>query len=178
MLFTQRALSFMEMVEVYLKDSMRRRKRRVMVSPRSLVIAGILTSTIFLLSVALTTNFALLRASERILSEQKVTSLQAPKKNVFRSRRANGRQVVWLMSFPNSGTSFTSRLVRDATKTVSASNYADETPTGQLGVREPVFPDQVEGPFWIKPEASPEFVEPSKYILTKVCLTPMQLEII
>lgn len=148
---------------------MRRRKRRDMLSPRSLVIGAILTSSIFLLSVALTTNFALLKASERILSEQKVASLQAPKQNVFRSRRANGRQMVWLMSFPNSGTSFTSRLVRDATKTVSASNYADETPTGQLGIREQVYPEKVEGPFWIKPEASPEFVEPAKYILTKVC---------
>lgn len=82
--------------------------------------------------------------------------------------KPEGRKIVWLMSFPNSGTSFTSRLVRDATKTDSASNYADETPTGAAGLRMPVFEDQPDGPFWIKPEASPEFSEPSEYVITKV----------
>jgi Sulfotransferase domain len=167
------------MVAVYVKESMRRTKRRkdgtvtMLPSPRSLTVATVLTSTIFLLSVALTTNFTLLRASERMLSEQ--TSLAAfrqPPQNqqhVFKPTRKEGagRQMVWLMSFPNSGTSFTSRLVRDATKTVSASNYADETPTGKQGIKELVYPDKPQGPFWIKPEASPDFVEPTKYILTK-----------
>lgn len=80
-----------------------------------------------------------------------------------------GLKMVWLMSFPNSGTSFTSRLVRDATKTDSASNYADETPSGENGLRLPVYEDQPHGPFWIKPEASPEFTEPTEYVITKVC---------
>jgi len=81
-----------------------------------------------------------------------------------------GLKMAWLMSFPNSGTSFTSRLVRDATKTDSASNYADETPSGEDGLRLPVYEDQPDGPFWIKPEASPEFTEPTEYVITKVCL--------
>jgi hypothetical protein len=80
----------------------------------------------------------------------------------------DGLKIAWLMSFPNSGTSFTSRLVRDATKTDSASNYADETPSGQNGLRLPVYDDQPEGPFWIKPEASPEFTEPTEYVISKV----------
>ena len=79
-----------------------------------------------------------------------------------------GLKMVWLMSFPNSGTSFTSRLVRDATMTDSASNYADETPSGENGLRMPVYDDQPNGPFWIKPEASPEFTEPTEYVITKV----------
>jgi Sulfotransferase domain len=79
----------------------------------------------------------------------------------------DGLKVAWLMSFPNSGTSFTSRLVRDATKTDSASNYADETPSGLAGLRLPVYDDLPEGPFWIKPEASPEFTEPTEYVITK-----------
>jgi Sulfotransferase domain len=136
-----------------------------------MAVAGVLASSICLLSVALTTNFMLLRASERMLTEQKAVVLHPSTKtlgNIFQSRKAPaGRKIVWLMSFPNSGTSFTSRLVRDATKTVSASNYADETPTGEQGLKELVYPDKPEGPFWIKPEASPEFVEPAKYILTK-----------
>jgi hypothetical protein len=167
----------MEMVAIYVRETMRRgtRKRKdiMVASQRNLAVAAVLALTIFLLSLALTTNFALLRASERMLSEQKsAVALQPPPylQNVSTSRRqqpAAERQMVWLMSFPNSGTSFTSRLVRDATKTVSASNYADETPTGEQGVKELVYPEKPQGPFWIKPEASPEFVEPNKYILTK-----------
>lgn len=126
------------------------------------------------------TNMMLLQVSERVLPIQHKTvlepdggggsrHLQAIPSNADRERPLPGKKIAWLMSFPNSGTSFTSRLVRDATKTVSASNYADETPTGKKGIKEAVFPDQYpEGPFWIKPEASPEFVEPDKIVLTKV----------
>jgi hypothetical protein len=81
----------------------------------------------------------------------------------------NEPKIVWLMSFPNSGTSYTSQLVRDTTYTVSASNYADETPSGQEGFLEPVYEDQIQGPFWIRPEDTPiDYEEPSQYILTKV----------
>lgn len=63
-------------------------------------------------------------------------------------------------------------MVRDATNTDSASNYADETLSGQIGFRLPVFDDQPEGPFWIKPEDRTEFVEPTKYVLTKlICMS-------
>lgn len=73
------------------------------------------------------------------------------------------------MSFPNSGTSFTSQLIREATLTDSASNYADETPAGQSGLTFPVYDEQPEGPFWIKPESTTlRYAEPTKYILTKV----------
>ena len=85
------------------------------------------------------------------------------------SSNVNEPKIVWLMSFPNSGTSYTSQLVRDTTHTVSASNYADETPSGQEGFLEPVYEDQIEGPFWIRPEdASIDYVEPTQYIITKV----------
>jgi hypothetical protein len=78
-------------------------------------------------------------------------------------------KIVWLMSFPNSGTSYTSQLVRDTTHTVSASNYADETPLGLEGFLEPVYEDQIQGPFWIRPEDTDiDYVEPSQFILTKV----------
>jgi hypothetical protein len=81
----------------------------------------------------------------------------------------NEPKIAWLMSFPNSGTSYTSQLVRDTTFTVSASNYADETPLGLEGFLEPVYEDQIQGPFWIRPEDTPvEYEEPTKYILTKV----------
>lgn len=80
-----------------------------------------------------------------------------------------GRKLVWLMSFPNSGTSFTSRLIRDLTQTDSASNYADETDAGRAGRKFPVFEDMPDGPFWVnKPESELDYAEPSEYVLTKV----------
>jgi len=70
---------------------------------------------------------------------------------------ANQKRVAWLMSFPNSGTSFTSRLVRDVSQTDTASNYADETPLGQQGMFVPVFgEEQPAGPFWTNPEQHPQ----------------------
>ena len=78
-------------------------------------------------------------------------------------------QIVWLMSFPNSGTSYTSRLVRDTTQTFTASNYADETPEGRQGIVQPVFANETRGPFWIIPTASQDtFTKPpSNLVLTK-----------
>jgi Sulfotransferase domain len=77
-------------------------------------------------------------------------------------------QIVWLMSFPNSGTSYTSRLVRDATQTFTASNYADETPEGRQGIFVPVYANETRGPFWIIPAASQDvYTKPSSLVLTK-----------
>ena len=77
-------------------------------------------------------------------------------------------QIVWLMSFPNSGTSYTSRLVRDVTQTFTASNYADETPEGLLGERRPVYTNDTYGPFWTVPMANlHEYQYPTRYVLTK-----------
>lgn len=78
-----------------------------------------------------------------------------------------GLRIAWLLSFPNSGTSYTSRLVRDTSQTMSASNYADETPTGETGFKEPVFLDQPTGPFWVIPEATPHHNKPINFVLTK-----------
>lgn len=91
------------------------------------------------------------------------------KASLSSSSIVNEPKIVWLMSFPNSGTSYTSQLVRDTTHTVSASNYADETPSGLEGFLEPVYEDQIEGPFWIRPEdASIDYIEPTQYLITKV----------
>jgi hypothetical protein len=147
--------------------------------------AAVAATITLLLAFALTADLVLLQAYESVLSEHhgKPNFLLEPPRRSLRQleyatpteydkwpakTEPEGRKLVWLMSFPNSGTSFTSRLVRDATKTHSASNYADETPSGEAGLRLPVFDDQPTGPFWIKPEASPEFTEPQEYVITKV----------
>ncbi|KAL9183320.1 hypothetical protein ACHAXT_005107 [Thalassiosira profunda] len=53
-------------------------------------------------------------------------------------------QLALLMSFPNSGTSYTSQLVRTATRQKTASNYRSE----DAGSAVAVFPDSPSGPFW------------------------------
>lgn len=78
----------------------------------------------------------------------------------------NGQlKVVWLMSFPNSGTSFTIHLTREASNTTTATNYGLE---GEIKDEPsvPVFNSSVEGPYF---ELIPDrFTNlPPKYILTK-----------
>ena len=163
--------------------------------PRAAVIASAAISG--LLVTAMLANFFVIQSYERILSQSvydpmstsRSLRLSAPVHDTFLAEETNyverlhdcsqpslhkpepnGLKMAWLMSFPNSGTSFTSRLVRDATKTDSASNYADETPSGEDGLRLPVYDDQPDGPFWIKPEASPDFQEPTEYVITKVSI--------
>ena len=151
--------------------------------------AGIATAATLVLALALAADILLLQQYERVLlayheipndglrkmsSNRRTMRLGEndfePPVNAHQQfkEEPEGLKLAWLMSFPNSGTSFTSQLVRDATKTDSASNYADETPTGEAGFREPVYDDMPDGPFWIKPEASPEFSEPTEYVITKV----------
>jgi len=67
------------------------------------------------------------------------------------------------MSFPNSGTSFTSKLVRHVTEYSTATNYGEESDSDS----EPVFPESNTGPFWIDPHTVPEFQRPTHLVLTK-----------
>ena len=55
--------------------------------------------------------------------------------------------LAWLMSFPNSGTSYTSRLVRTLTNSSTASNYATGN-RDKNGCSRLIAPDLVDGPFW------------------------------
>ena len=70
-------------------------------------------------------------------------------------------QVAWLMSFPNSGTTYTNHLLQGYTNTTTATNYGQEQDTKNESI--PVFPDSLDGPFFRYPSWS----LPSKYILTK-----------
>ena len=46
----------------------------------------------------------------------------------FESTSPKNGRIAWLMSFPNSGTSYTSYLIRTITQTNTASNYGHESP--------------------------------------------------
>lgn len=74
-------------------------------------------------------------------------------------------QIALLMTFPNSGTTYTLKMIQDLTLLRTASNYQHEF-TGMGPI--PVFEDQPGGPFW--PERVLDEVEkmhPRQYILTK-----------
>jgi hypothetical protein len=71
-------------------------------------------------------------------------------------------EIAWLLSFPNSGTSFTSALVRELTQTSTGSNYDEaKHPT-------PIFPEYQSGPFSLR-EHLP--LPDNGYILTKTHCT-------
>jgi hypothetical protein len=59
-----------------------------------------------------------------------------------------GPQIAWLMSFPNSGTTYTIEVIRKSSLTTTGTNYGYEVP--ELNPV-PIFPDQPTGPFWYEP---------------------------
>jgi hypothetical protein len=73
---------------------------------------------------------------------------------------SSGLQVAWLMSFPNSGTTYTNHLIQGYTNTTTATNYGKEQ--SETATTIPAFPDSV-GPYF----RYPTWNKPSKYLLTK-----------
>ncbi len=75
----------------------------------------------------------------------------------------NTTKIAWLMSFPNSGTTYTAELVRTVTQQRTASNYG---PGNSQGI---VYQEQPGGPFWDGASLLPElhWTHPRKFILTK-----------
>lgn len=80
--------------------------------------------------------------------------------------------LAWLMSFPNSGTSYTMQMFKKVTSLRPASNYGQES-VGEHGLGVSLFTTNdtetltAGPPFWISP-TNPKYKNPSKgYILTK-----------
>lgn len=80
--------------------------------------------------------------------------------------------LAWLMSFPNSGTSYTMQMIKKVTSLRTASNYGQES-VGENGLGVSLFATNETSssaagpPFWISP-TNPKYKNPSKgYILTK-----------
>lgn len=70
-------------------------------------------------------------------------------------------QVAWLMTFPNSGTTYTLKLIQKYTNTTTATNYGNEQ--GKHGTSIAVHPWLENGPF----PRYPTWSLPPRYILTK-----------
>eukprot|EP00980_Cylindrotheca_fusiformis_P025936 scaffold14920_cov63-Cylindrotheca_fusiformis.AAC.9 len=62
---------------------------------------------------------------------------------------SSGPNIAWLMSFPNSGTSYTMTLVARASNRSFATNYGSEvTPKDRNATALSIYPHRAEGPFW------------------------------
>lgn len=70
-------------------------------------------------------------------------------------------EVAWLMTYPNSGTTYTLKLIQEYTNTTTATNYGNEQSVH--GTNVPVHPWMEQGPFI----RYPTWNKPSRYILTK-----------
>lgn len=73
-------------------------------------------------------------------------------------------KIIWLMSFPNSGTTYTNKMVQGITKTTTATNYGQEQGGHKTSI--PISPDLPDGPFLRYPEW-----DYSEYVLTKTHCT-------
>jgi hypothetical protein len=78
-------------------------------------------------------------------------------------------EACWLMSFPNSGTSFTMSMVASASNKSFATNHADEVTASDQPDSLSIYPRGSEGPCWAGLSgkiASPRPL-PEKFVLTK-----------
>ena len=119
--------------------------------------------------------FGILQSSRHLIPVEKDSSYVPPSFEIdrFNSPLNESLQLAWLMSFPNSGTTYTSHFIRKVTGTRTATNYAElrldrRVLEGLENVESvPVFDSQPTGPFWNDGnETQPE----SGFVLTKVRL--------
>ena len=77
-------------------------------------------------------------------------------------------QIVWLASYPNSGTSYTMTMVERATNLSTASNYgAEVTVPGEDSI--PIYPHHPQGPYWegLSGQLGTVRPLPDQYVLVK-----------
>jgi hypothetical protein len=70
------------------------------------------------------------------------------------------------MSFPNSGTSFTSKLIKKVTKSRTASNYGKSNYDAS-GWSVPIHAGDYRGPFFVDPPKNHETLYENEFIMTK-----------
>jgi hypothetical protein len=78
-------------------------------------------------------------------------------------------RICWLMSFPNSGTSFTMTMAARASNKSFASNYGEEVTHRDMGDSISIYPRRPEGPYWVGTSgkmATPRAL-PDTFVLTK-----------
>ena len=145
--------------------------------PRTMYVVGLLALTLSsLVFVASQWTISTELTSVRSLPEEWISPLQDMEQAVTGAdgsgRRKDKPEVAWLLSFPNSGTSYTLALTESASNRSIASNYGVEFTNKYYPVPLPVDPQYPEGPFWEGPESDLKFGSsvvplPENFILTK-----------
>jgi hypothetical protein len=151
------------------------KKKRVLLGYPQL---GLVVSICIVLGIVLPAEFKVVPASRQIQvaavrrhgEYEQLQQQHGSKSNGTSSEFTGGQppslQIAWLMSFPNSGTSYTSKLIRHVSLTRTASNYGNEE-RAAVGLSRAVFDDQPTGPFWQDVHIHPEYTLPQNYALTK-----------
>jgi hypothetical protein len=143
---------------------------------------GLVVSMCFVLGIVLPAEFQVIPASQTVQvavrsaeaavirhdgyqqPQPQIASKSKSTSSLF-TGKSPSLQIAWLMSFPNSGTSYTSKLIRHISETRTASNYGNEN-KGAKGLSLPIFPDQPAGPFWQDPYIHPEYTLPKTFVLS------------
>lgn len=125
-----------------------------------------------LLSLVTVATYCVVVATGSNVQEQinEPTSLLRKQDDAYRDSTADDRpnddtssssEIAWLMSFPNSGTSFTLDVIGRTSRTLVATNYCHESPHQTKAV---IPAHDKNGPFW---QNKPRYPEPTKYAITK-----------
>jgi hypothetical protein len=121
-------------------------------------------TTLAFVLVATTANFFLdldFHAALKLTAVDETTN-EAARVGKRRSSLEEGRpKMAWLMSFPNSGTTYTLKFVQNTTRTTTATNYGADEQDSFNSIS--VYRDVPEGPFF----RHPSHHVPDTYILTK-----------
>ena len=94
---------------------------------------------------------------------------EGPREFILKPKHEFRPAIVWLMSFPNSGTSYTMTMVARSTGKAFATNYCDEVMAPDDEESLSIYPRRPEGPYWAGKSgkiAAPRDL-PEKYVLTK-----------
>jgi hypothetical protein len=108
-------------------------------------------------------NSAVQRAEDESDS-LKMISLNKPSSEDS-NERGDWPKLAWLMSFPNSGTSYTTKMIRHVTGMSTATNYGDEY-SDDAGLSVPLVANATIGPYLIDPHKY-GYPKGHMYILTK-----------
>jgi hypothetical protein len=116
------------------------------------VLSGLLVFCCLFYSLNLTEKASLQTASPRIKTSSipQPTALRSKPTQQFILEPSNEFTpgICWLMSFPNSGTSFTMTMVARASNKSFATNYADEVTAADQPDSLSIYPRRPEGPYW------------------------------
>ena len=104
----------------------------------------------------------------------------APQNREESNSNAPWPRIAWLMSFPNSGTSYTGQLVKHLSLARTATNYGEQNADPDTENSVPIHTDRPEGPFYVDPKPvnrttsrnktvlrKSRFHDPTRYVLTK-----------